>query len=206
VETCTYDEPICIPTHEARELAIRTQQILAHEVGAARTADPLGGSWYVESLTDEVESAALALLAEIEGVGLANAVESGWLESLMDNVNYNAEQEIARGERIVVGVNAFTRPAEEVPTRFTFDTAPIAEHVAAFSQWKSRREHINLDAAIRELHDAAIRGENCIGAMIRAFMMDATIGEVWGTFREAMGYHYDPFGVVQSPFTKLTDH
>lgn len=200
VETCTYDEPICIPTHEAREIAIRTQQILAHEVGAARTADPLGGSWYIETLTDKVESVALDLLGRIEDMGLFKAVESGWLESLMDENNERIERELATGDRVLVGVNAFVRPDEQRPARFSFDQSSIAEHVKAFTEQKSVRDQAALGAAMRTLHDTAARGENCLGAMIDAFELDATIGEVWGTFRVALGYPYDPFGVLSSPF------
>ena len=80
VETCTYDEPISIPTNEAKEIALRTQQILAHEVGAARTADPLGGSYYVEALTDQIEQSALKMLARIEEIGIFKAIDEGIIE------------------------------------------------------------------------------------------------------------------------------
>lgn len=202
VETCTYDEPISIPSHEARELAIRTQQILAHEVGAARTADPLGGSWYVESLTDEVETAALAMLAEIEEIGLIEAVESGWIEERMDQVNLRAEEELDSGRRIQVGVNAFANDSGSKPPRFSFDKALIADHVQEFTARKAHRDHEALQAAMSVLHDTAARGENCVEAMIDAFALDATAGEVWGTFRTALGYSYDPFEVLQSPFVE----
>ncbi|MGH3629505.1 MAG: acyl-CoA mutase large subunit family protein, partial [Sciscionella sp.] len=200
VETCTYDEPISIPTHEARELAIRTQQILAHEVGAARTADPLGGSWYVEALTDEVEAAALGMLGQIEEMGLLTAVESGWLEDQMDDVNARAERELAEHSRIIVGVNAFGSDTGSLPPRFDFDKAPIAEHVREFTARKVRRDHDALRTVMSVLYDTAAAGENCVGAMVDAFELDATIGEVWGTFRTALGYSYDPFGVLRSPF------
>jgi len=199
VETCTYDEPVSIPTHEARELAIRTQQILAHEVGAARTADPLGGSYYIEALTDEIGFRALGLLETIETMGLEQAVESGWLEDLMDSGNATAAREMATGERVVVGVNAFAPLGAEDPTRFTFDQSSIQSHVDAFVTRKATRDRAALEHAIRELHRAASTGENCVGHMIDAFAVDATIGEVWGTFRQALGYPYDPFGVVRSP-------
>src|SRR5690606_10446519 len=120
VETCTYDEPVCIPTEQARELATRTQQILAHEAGVARTADPLRGSYYVESLTNRIEADALALLARIEQTGLIRAIEDGTVEGLMDENNYRVRQELDRHERIVVGVNKFV-PKDDPPTnRFRF--------------------------------------------------------------------------------------
>jgi methylmalonyl-CoA mutase N-terminal domain/subunit len=199
VETCTWDEAISIPTAEARELAIRTQQILIHEVGAARTADPLGGSYYVESLTDAIEREALDLLAKIEERDPVAAIESGWIDELMDDVNAVQEREMNTGERIVVGVNAFQPGTRDVPTRFGFDPELTAKHLDQFAAMKARRDRGRLMAALRRLHDDAVAGVNTYDAMIDAFDADATVGEVWGVFREGNGYPYDPFGVLSSP-------
>ena len=201
VETCTWDEAISIPTPDARELAIRTQQILIHEVGAARTADPLGGSWYVESLTDEVERDALALLGEIDEQGVVEAVESGWIDALMDEHNMTHVREMDIGDRVVVGVNAFEPEASEVPTRFEFDPELTAQHLERFKAMKARRDPVRLRAALQRLHDITVSGVNTYDAMIDAFDADATIGEVWGVFREGNGYAYDPFGALTSPLS-----
>jgi len=200
VETCTYDEPICIPSHEARELAIRTQQILAHEVGAARTADPLGGSWYVESLTNRVERDALDLLATIEEIGVVKAVQDGTIEQLMDDYNLGLRRELDTGERIVVGVNRFVPEGAEPPTRFTFDRGRVEAHVRRFVETKRARDQQRLEASLRDLYHAARQRRNSHPAMIDALLADATMGEVWGTVRLANGYSYDPFGVITSPF------
>ncbi|MDT7559317.1 MAG: methylmalonyl-CoA mutase, N-terminal domain [Pseudonocardiales bacterium] len=200
VEACTWDEPVGIPTHEARELATRTQQILAHEVGAARTADPLGGSWYVESLTDTVESEALRLLASIEEHGLVRSVQDGSIEALMDDHNYRLEQELATGERIKVGVNRFLSDQQQSPPRFRFDRANIDTHIQRFVELKAHRDHERLAAAITGLFAVARRGDNPVGAMIEALRADGSIAEVWGTVRQAHGHPYDPFGVLSSPW------
>ncbi len=199
VETCTWDEAVAIPTPESRELAIRTQQILTHEAGVARTADPLGGSYYVEALTSRVEEEALALLAKIEERDLVEAVESGWLDSLMDEVNVSTEREMATGERIVVGVNAFVPDEIETPERFSFDPALTQRHIERFQAMKAARDNERLLGTLRRLHDVTAAGENTYDAMIDAFDANATIGEVWGVFRAASGYSYDPFGVLSSP-------
>jgi methylmalonyl-CoA mutase N-terminal domain/subunit len=199
VETCTWDEAVAIPTPESRELAIRTQQILTHEAGVARTADPLGGSYYVEALTSRVEEEARALLARIEERDLIEAVESGWLDSLMDEVNVATEREMATGERIVVGVNAFVPEEIQTPERFTFDPALTERHVERFKAMKARRDQERLRNKLRHLSKVTAAGENTYDAMIDAFDADATIGEVWGVFRAASGYAYDPFGIVRSP-------
>jgi methylmalonyl-CoA mutase, N-terminal domain len=199
VETCTFDEAISIPTQESRELAIRTQQILIHEVGAARTADPLGGSYYVETLTDQVERDALDLIAKIEERDLIEAIESGWIDDLMDDMNGVHERELSTGERVVVGVNAFEPKERQVPQRFEFDPSLTAKHLERFKQMKERRDQARWRAALEKLHRDTAEGRNTYDAMIEAFDADATIGEVWGVFREGSGYPYDPFGVVSSP-------
>jgi methylmalonyl-CoA mutase N-terminal domain/subunit len=200
VEACTWDEPVGIPTHEARELATRTQQILAHEVGAARTADPLGGSYYIESLTDALEDEALKLLGSIEERGLVKSVQDGSIESLMDEYNYRLERELDTGERIKVGVNRFISEDRVSPPRFKFDRANIDAHIQRFVELKRHRDADRLAAAITDLYAVARRGDNPVGAMIEALRADGSIAEVWGTVRMAQGHPYDPFGVLRSPW------
>jgi len=200
VETCTYDEPLCIPTEEARELATRTQQILAHEIGAARTADPLGGSWYVESLTGQVEAEALAILARIEKIGLIEAIENGTIEAMLDEYNYMHQRELDREERIVVGVNKFKARHETLPQRFSFDPSRMVEHQRRFRERKAARDAGVLALRIADVYRVAHRRENSHQAMIDALAADATIGEVWGTVRVANGLPYDPFQVLPNPF------
>ncbi|HKT71670.1 MAG TPA: methylmalonyl-CoA mutase family protein [Steroidobacteraceae bacterium] len=204
LEACTYDEPICIPTEYARELATRTQQILAHEVGAARTADPLGGSYYVEALTDRVEADARQLLEKIEAIGLIEAIENGTVEGLMDDYNYRFQLEVDRLERIVVGVNRFQPKEQEQPKRFAFSPARMTEHIRRFQTLKRERDQARLGAKIAALYRVAHRRENAHPAMIEALMADASIAEVWGTVRVASGYPYDPFRVLESPFVYPT--
>jgi len=200
LETCTYDEPICIPTEEARELATRTQQILAHEVGAARTADPLGGSYYIEALTHRVEADALELLGKIEAIGLVKAVEEGTVEAIMDDYNYKIQGELDRQERILVGVNKFQPKAETPPKRFRFNQAHMESHLQRFKELKGSRDDVVLREKIDALYRVAHRRENAHAAMIDALLADGSIGEVWGTVRLATGLPYDPFRVLESPF------
>lgn len=204
LETCTYDEPVCIPTPEARELATRTQQILANEVGAARTTDPLGGSYYVEALTDDVEEAALEFLAELEEIGLIEAITSGYVEKVCDSYNLEVEQELQNKERVIVGVNDFKGEETAQPTRFDFDRSRVNEHVNRFIEMKKQREPQLLNTKIQSLFHVASRGENFHQAMIDALLVDGSIGEVWGTVRVAHGYSYDPFNIIQSPFNYQT--
>jgi methylmalonyl-CoA mutase N-terminal domain/subunit len=199
VETCSWDEPVSIPTDFAREISIRTQQILAHEVGAARTADPLGGSWYVEALTDEIERQSLELLDEIRQRDLLEAVSSGWLEDLMDKQNTTIAQELKSRDRVLVGVNAFQRDEGEAPARFEFDRGSIEAHLGNFARLRHQRDDARLRVALHLVRDAAAAGKNSVGPMVDAFEADATIGEVWGVFRQGLGHSYDPFGMLTSP-------
>lgn len=200
VETCTYDEPICIPTEEARELATRTQQILAHEMGVARTADPLGGSYYVESLTNKVEADALAMLARIEKIGLVKAIEDGTIEGWMDEYNHQVKKELDDGDRIQVGVNRFVPKESTPPKRFSFDPARMRAHVQRFKERQAARDLSQLTPHMDALYQVARRRDNSHPAMIDALIAGASIGEVWGTVRLANDLPYDPFRALQSPF------
>jgi methylmalonyl-CoA mutase N-terminal domain/subunit len=199
LETCTYDEPVCVPTHEARDLAIRQQQILANEVGAARVADPLGGSWYVEALTDAVEAEAVAMLARIEEVGVIEAVTNGFIERIMDEQNLTVQRELDSHERIVVGLNQFVPQEEPAPSRFRFDPSNTRKHLQRFSELKQQRDQTRWAAALQTLYDTARGGANATRAQIDALIADASIGEVWGTLRVANGYPYDPYGALEAP-------
>jgi methylmalonyl-CoA mutase N-terminal domain/subunit len=203
-EACTYDEPVCVPSHEARDLAIRQQQILAHESGAARVADPLGGSWYIESLTDTVEAEAAAMLAKIEAVGVIEAVTNGFIERIMDDYNIMVQRELDSHERIMVGVNQFVPEDEPPPARFRFDPANTRAHLQRFSELKQQRDRPRWEAALRHLYRTARDGSNATQAMIDALLADASIGEAWGTLRLANGHAYDPYGALQAPFDVTT--
>ncbi len=199
LEACTYDEPVCVPSHEARDLAIRQQQILANETGAARVADPLGGSWYIEHLTDTVEAHAAAMLAKIEAIGVIEAITNGYIERIMDDYNLTVQRELDGNERIVVGLNQFLPEREPVPARFSFDPANTRLHLRRFSELKQQRDQTRWAAALRHLHDTARNGANATQAMIDALIADVTIGELWGTLRVANGYAYDPYGALTAP-------
>lgn len=200
LEACAYDEPVCIPTAEARELATRTQQILANEVGAARTTDPLGGSYYIEALTDELEREARDFMAKLDEVGLIEAISNGYVDTVFDQHNLEVERELQNKERIVVGVNAYQPDQIEQPERFSFDRTNVKQHMERFSAMKRERNREALNEKIQTLYRFARQGNNFHQAMIDALLADGSIGEVWGTVRVANGLNYDAFNVIQSPF------
>jgi len=201
LEACTYDEPVSVPTQEARELATRTQQIIAEEVGAARVADPLGGSWYIEALTDKVEAEAYKIMDQIEEQGgILKAITSGWVEGLVDKYNFELHKQLENKERIIIGLNDFV-PDDDPPTRrFSFDRTNVEKHVRRFAELKQQRDNAVLNERIRTLYTTAKSGQNATWAMIDALLADGSIGEVWGTVRMAHGHSYDLFRAIETPF------
>lgn len=199
VETCTFDEPIGVPTHEARELATRTQLILAHEVGVARTADPLGGSYYVEALTDRIEADAIEQLRGLEDHGLLQGIGDGSIEGWLDDVNIRREREILDRDRIVVGVNAFPPTHDETPPRFTVDAASVDRHIERFVREKAARDPEQVEEALIIAFESVRGGRNTQEAMVEAFLRGATFGEVSGAQRLACGMKFDPFDAVPPP-------
>jgi methylmalonyl-CoA mutase N-terminal domain/subunit len=189
IATCSYDEAISTPTVEALQVALRTQQIVAYESGLASVVDPLGGSYFVESLTTELEKRSSAVLDDIyEQGGPVQAIDSGWTNELIASFAYRVQQEVESGERIVVGVNSFQESVagEEVrPQRIEegIDEAR-AEAVRALRRERSTREVLSSLATLKE---TAVRGENTMPATINAVLAEATIQEICDVFRELYG-------------------
>jgi methylmalonyl-CoA mutase N-terminal domain/subunit len=202
---CGYDEPIALPSEEAHRIALRTQQILAYETGVASVADPLGGSYYVEALTNRVEAEAAKVMAEIEAHGgMVACMRHGWLDAEIEKAALQRQREIDTGERIIVGVNAFRSPTEEHTPggvqRIPHDaTQRMVERIRHL---RETRDSERLRAAIDHLREQALQGSkvNLMPAVIEAVKAHATTAEVLGTIRVAYGHQYDPLGVLQSPF------
>ena len=204
---CSYDEPICLPTENSNILALRTQQILAFETGVANVADPLGGSYYIESLTQQLEEEAQRILDEIDGMGGAIAASrNAWFDREIDKAALTYQQQVESGEKTVVGVNAFVQPPEtETPggvLRVASETEE--EMVRRLRELKQTRDQTRLRKTIDELRRHAEMGEkeNLIPFVLDAVKADASMAETIGTIRQAYGMSYDPLEVVQSPFFK----
>lgn len=201
IHTCSYDEPSGLPTETSQTLAIRTQQILAYETGAARVADPLGGSWYVESLTRQLENKALEIIAEIERRGgILAAIKSGWILAQIESAALRRQSEIESGEKIVVGVNAF-RTERETATPGGSHTPAEGQGEklgAAVRELRRSRDNRRVAQALQNLHAQALGGErvNLLPSLIAAARTYATIAEMIGTIRVAYGQPYDPMGVL----------
>jgi methylmalonyl-CoA mutase N-terminal domain/subunit len=190
LHTNSRDEALALPTEEAARLALRTQQILAFESGVTETPDPLAGSWYIESLTNELEAAAWSYLEEIEAMGgTLAALEAGFQQRQIQESAYRVQQEIERGERIVVGVNRFTDERSATPPLQRIDPAGERRQVEAVRRLRAERDPVAWSAALERLEAAVRGGENVMPALIEAVHAYATIGELSDRLRAVWGEH-----------------
>ncbi|MFC6951383.1 methylmalonyl-CoA mutase family protein [Halorubellus litoreus] len=186
------DEALSLPTEKSVRTALRTQQILAHESGAADTIDPLAGSYYVESLTDEVEADAFEILDEVdERGGMREAIESQWVQRQIQDVAFDRQEEIEEKERIIVGVNEFQ--VDEEPEMDIEEVAPEEEEkqVRNLEAVKEERDDEAVDAALAALEDAAAGDENVMPYIVDAVKAYATVGEICDVMRDVFG-EYQP--------------
>ena len=200
---CSYDEPMCLPTEQSHLQALRTQQILAYETGVTNVADPLGGSYYVESLTDKIEAEANKILKEIEDLGgMREAIRTEWIDRKIDDESLKRQKEIENGEKLVVGVNVFKTEIEKSTPlgvqRVSLESGK--KQIEEVKELKRTRDMGKLLIQMRRLRDDAVAGKNTMPAMIEATKAYATTGELVGTVREVYGHHYDPMEVIESPF------
>ncbi|MCB5181738.1 acyl-CoA mutase large subunit family protein [Streptomyces antimicrobicus] len=193
LHTNSYDEAIALPTDKAARLALRTQQVLAYETDVPHTVDPFAGSYAVESMTDELEAAALELMNRIEALGGAvAAIERGFQKAEIERNAYRIAQETDRGERVVVGVNRFALPEEEPYEPLRVDPAIEVRQRERLARLRAERDGAAVEAALAELRTAATGPENVLPPMKEALRARATVGEVctalrdvWGTYAPA---------------------
>lgn len=202
---CSYDEPISLPTEESQEIALRTQQILAFETGVARVADPLGGSYYLESLTDQIEAAAVKSMREIDDMGgMIAAIKREWVEREIEKAALQQQRDIDTGKRVIVGVNDFIAPPEDKTPGGVHRTPEevMNRQDQAVRQLKRDRNYGEVVKAIERLRRHADMGEkeNLVPFVIEAVKSYATMEEIIGTIRQAYGLSYDPLEIRKSPF------
>ncbi len=193
LHTNSYDEALALPSEEAARLALRTQQVLAHESGAAQTADPLGGSFYLEALTDTIEAEAKKLLAEAADMGGApSAIESGFFQDAIARSAYAHQRAVELGERVVVGVNQFVDNEEPTVVPAPDYSRLASLQIARVREARARREERPLIESLEALSLAARGTDGLMPFIIEAVRARATVGEMsdvlrgaWGTFQRA---------------------
>jgi methylmalonyl-CoA mutase N-terminal domain/subunit len=192
-----FDEAIAIPTQRAQTLAVRTQQMLQHEFGITDAADPLGGSWYVEELTDRLEREATRLLEHVEELGGAvAAIDAGFYQQTIADEAYAREQRIASGEDVVVGVNAYVEPEKVHTERFDVPVGIAEQQHALLEARRSERDGEAVEAALEALRREAEGTQNLMPAILGAVRAEASLGEICGTLRAVFG-EYRPASAAQ---------
>ncbi len=186
------DEALALPTAESARVALRTQQIIGYESGAADVVDPLAGSYYVESLTDALIERAKSLIDEIDGLGgSVEAIASGWMQARIAESAYRAQQEIESGRAVVVGVNRFVEPdAGGVgPVLQRIDPAIEREQVARLAAYRAERDGALVEQRLDDVRRAAEGNDNLMPHFVEAVDAGATLGEICNVLREAFGTH-----------------
>jgi methylmalonyl-CoA mutase N-terminal domain/subunit len=192
LHTNSYDEALSLPSEKAATIALRTQQVLGYESGVADAADPLGGSWLVESLTDEIEARARDYIDRIDSMGGAvEAIENGWIKREIEEAAYRIAQGVEAGSRIVVGVNRFADESEEPVEVHELDVNLQRRQLARLEQVRNERDQGTVDRALKELEEAARENENLLYPMKEALAGYATLGEVSDVLRGVFG-EYEP--------------
>ncbi len=188
LHTNSMDEALALPTEEAVQIALRTQQLLAHEFGVADTVDPMGGSFYVESLTNEIEEKAMDYIRRIDEMGGSpRAIEMGFIQKEIQEAAYSYQKEIESGERVVVGVNRFQTKEPPFKGILRVDPAVRERQVERLELIRRKRDSQRVNRALEGLHRAARGTENLLPHILEAVQAQATLGEICDVLRDVFG-------------------
>ncbi len=188
LHTNSRDEALSLPTEDSVRTALRTQQIIAHESGVADTIDPLAGSFFIEQLTDTIEQEAVDLIEQIdEAGGVVACIDNGFIAAQIEDAAYRYQQEIERGERIIVGVNEFQVEEEATVPVLRVDPKVEDEQVARLQRIKAERDHKAVQQALDELDRAAREDRNLMGPVLDAVRAYGSLGEICNVLRGVFG-------------------
>jgi methylmalonyl-CoA mutase N-terminal domain/subunit len=199
LHTDSFDEALALPTEHAVRLALRTQQVIAEETGVVHVADPLGGSWFVEELTDEMERQAEEIFAHIEEAGSGSLLEGtfaciddGWFIAEIAEAAYRFQSKVAKGEWIQVGVNGYTEGDDTTPATLSIDPAVETQQLASLAAMKQARDDEAVRVALARLTtEAADPTINLMPALIDASQAHVTVGETMGALETVFGTWYE---------------
>jgi methylmalonyl-CoA mutase N-terminal domain/subunit len=193
LHTNSYDEALALPTEDAVRLALRTQQVIAHETGVVNTTDPLGGSYFLEHLTNELERQAYEYFERIDELGgVVAAIEQNFFQREIAEASFLYQQEVERGERVIVGVNRFVATDDTAPSILRIDPALEPEQIERVRALRDGRDSAAVESVLARLKaDAALQDRNLMPVIVDAAKADVTMGEmcdalreVWGVWRE----------------------
>jgi methylmalonyl-CoA mutase N-terminal domain/subunit len=193
LHTNSYDETFALPTEEAATLALRTQQIIAEESGIPAVADPLGGSYFIEALTDRMEAEALAIIEKIDGMGgIVRAVEEGYPQREIAASAYAFQRKVDAGEQVVVGVNRHVTDRRETVPTLKIDHQPERDQVRRIRELRARRSESGVRQGLDRVRQACVGSDNVMDAVLESVKQEATLGEICQVFREVFGEYRDP--------------
>lgn len=193
LHTNSYDEALALPSEEAVQVALRTQQILAYESGVADTVDPLGGSYFVEWLTDRIEEGAQSYIDEIDRMGgMPRAIEQGYIQREIAKSAYDYQKAVDAGDEVVVGVNKFVAGEEREPETLQVGAEVEKRQVERVQRLRQERDDERVRKGLDFIKEAARSGENIMPAMIEAAKAYATVGEMSDALREVFGEYREP--------------
>jgi len=192
LHTNSFDEALALPTEQSARIALRTQQIIAHESGAAQTIDPLAGSYYVESLTNQIESGAREYLDKIQAMGgILKAIERGYVQQEIQNAAYEYQQMVDRHEAMVVGVNAFQLEEEGAIPLQRIDESLERKQVERLRALRAERDRARWQAAVKRVEDTARGAGNLMPPIVEAVEANATVGEISDAMRRVYGEYHE---------------
>jgi methylmalonyl-CoA mutase N-terminal domain/subunit len=193
LHTNSYDETWALPTEEAVTVALRTQQILAEETGVALTVDPLGGSYFLEKLTDEMEAAALAYIQRIDAMGgMIRAIDEGYPQKEIADAAYRYQLMEDRGEKVVVGVNKYAMTEERPISYLRIDERVELEQIEAVTRAKAARDATKVEHRLKQVADACRTGANVMPVLVDAVKDGASLGELSDVYRQVFGLYREP--------------
>jgi methylmalonyl-CoA mutase N-terminal domain/subunit len=188
LHTNSFDEALALPTEHAATIALRTQQILQHEAGTTATADPLGGSYYVEALTAALEERATELIGRIDEMGGAvAAIEQGWVQEQIEDAAFRTQTEIERGERVIVGVNRFEQDSDHRVELHRVDPAVERRQRERTARVRAERNAGETARALDDVRRAAACDANLLPVLREALRARCTVGEICGELRGLWG-------------------
>ncbi|MDD5560347.1 methylmalonyl-CoA mutase family protein, partial [Candidatus Methylomirabilis sp.] len=196
LHTNSRDEALGLPTEDAARLALRTQQIIAHESGVTNTVDPLGGSYYLEALTDRIEREAAAYIEKIDAMGgMLRAIEVGFVQREIQEAAYREQRATEERQRIVVGVNEFTAAESVHIPVFAVDPGFEMEQRAKVDRLRRSRDNSRVERVLHTLDEAAKGSGNLLPLLIEAVEAYATIGEICAVLRRVFGEHRESVAI-----------
>jgi len=193
LHTNSFDEALALPSEQAVQVALRTQQIIAHESGAVDTVDPLGGSYYIEWLTDQIEDKAVTYISEIDKMGGAlKAIEKGYIQKEIATSAYNYQRAVDSSEQIIVGVNKFAVDKENLPETLEIGMEVEQKQIERLKRLKQERDNQKVGEVLDRVRSVASSNENIMPVVIEAVKDYATVGEISDALRDVFGEYREP--------------